>query len=73
MSEVENGWINNGSCLGNLANSSWFGFRVYKWDGNLNYIGMYINSNRFGYFESYNVEGSIVPDLTGFYLNDRMI
>ena len=58
----------------NLVNGYSIGLKVDKWDnGNLSYIGFIINTKRFGWYESYNKDGSIDPNYTGFYLNNKKL
>ena len=74
MSEVENGWDDNGYRQANFINSNWFGFSVINWgNGNLSYIGLIINDERFGWYEEYDGDGTIDYEYGGFYLNDRRI
>ena len=73
MSVVKNGWNDNVYHHVNLVNGNWFGLIVNKWYDVVNYTGLRINDKQFGWIESYNDDGFINTDLTGFYLNDRRI
>ena len=83
MSDVKNGWYDNGyfNALSlkdkdyrqlNYVNGNWFGFVIREWsNGNLSEIGLRINGKIFGWYEEYNKDGSINPVHSGFLLNGR--
>ena len=65
-----NGWYEV-----NRINASWFGLIVKKSKkyGNLSYICTHVNGKLFGWFVSYNHDGSINNDYSGLFLmGDRI-
>ena len=69
-----NGWYYNDFRQVNYVDGIWFGLLVDKWDsGNLESIVLRINDKRFGWYESYNMDGYVDPHLTGYFLNNEKI
>ena len=69
---IRNGWIEDKTCTFNRVNGYFFGFNAYKYDnGNLYSYGMYIGNKRFGWFECYHADGSMMNECGNeFYIYD---
>ena len=74
MNVYRNGWLSNNFHHINLIYGNWFGLKVDKWyNGNLQGIGMFINTKRFGWVEIYNEDGDMDNEYCGFYLNNKKL
>ena len=68
---MNTGWFENDVISFNLIDSRCFGFEVYRYDENtMSSMGMYINDMSFGWYDEFNMDGSVYDKMSGFYLNE---
>ena len=74
MNGWRDGWQVDGYRHINSIASNWFGFLFFRYDtGSPFILGFYINDIKFGWFDYYDIHGSIDIGRSGFFVNSVRI